>query len=144
MRKQALTQRTVRTSQVASLKRQVEPFKRKVEVSEAEKRRTEEFRARDVSNLQNLLANEREERAREAVSYQKRLDDTNELLRSAREAMGEMRTGHVKELHRLEKGMVAATQAIFGGIRGKGKGKKAAGGEKKREGDEENVKAGGN
>ena len=113
-----------------------------MEVSEAEKRRTEEFRSRDVSNLQNLLANEREERAREAVSYQKRLDDTNELLRSAREAIGEMRTGHLKELHRLEKGMVAATQAIFGGVRGKVKGKK--GGEKKKEGDEENVKAGGN
>ena len=58
--------------EVASLKRQVEPFKRKVEVSEAEKRRTEEFRSRDVNNLQSLLANEREERAKEALGYQKR------------------------------------------------------------------------
>ena len=99
--------------EVASLRRQIEPFKRKVEVSEAEKKRTEEFRTRDVSNLQALLANEREERAKEAIGYQKRLDDCNEMLRTAKESISEQRTGHMKEFHKLEKGMVAAVQAIF-------------------------------
>ncbi|GMI17045.1 hypothetical protein TrLO_g15324 [Triparma laevis f. longispina] len=128
--------------EVASLKRQIEPFKRKVEVSDAEKKRTEEFRTRDVSNLQALLANEREERAKEAIGYQKRLDDCNEMLRTAKESISEQRTNHMKEFHKLEKGMVAAVQAIFADRKGTG-GKKR--GKKKGEGagveGEENVKS---
>ena len=108
--------------EVASLKRQIDPFKRKVEVSEAEKKRTEEFRKRDVENLQNVLANERDDRAREAISYQKRLDNCNEMLRSMREGMSEQRTGHIKEFHRLEKGMIAAVHAIFGDRKSRGYG----------------------
>ncbi|GMH82027.1 hypothetical protein TrVE_jg194 [Triparma verrucosa] len=121
--------------EVASLRRQIEPFKRKVEVSEAEKKRTEEFRTRDVSNLQALLANEREERAKEAIGYQKRLDDCNEMLRTAKESISEQRTGHMKEFHKLEKGMVAAVQAIFADRKagGGGGGKKRS----KRKGDAE-------
>ncbi len=99
--------------ELASLKRQVEPFKKKVETSEAERKRAEEFRTRDVEQLQGLLSNEREERAREAIGYQRRLDDCNETLRSMKEKLSEQRTTHMKEFHRLEKGMVAAVQAIF-------------------------------
>lgn len=106
--------------EVAGLKRQIDPFKRKVEVCQAEKKRTEEFRTRDVENLQSLLANEREERAKEALSYQKRLDSCNEMLRAAREGISEQRTNHMKEFHRLEKGMIAAVQAIFTDRKSKG------------------------
>ena len=99
--------------EVASLKRQLDPFKRRVETAEAEKKRSEEFRQRDIEQLQSLVAKEREDRARECVSYQKRLDECNELLRTAREGLSEQRTAQLKEFHKLEKGMVAAVQAIF-------------------------------
>jgi len=128
--------------EVASLRRQIEPFKRRVETAEAEKKRTEEFRSRDVEQLQGLLATEREERTREAVGYQKRLDDCNEILRQAREGLSEQKTSHMKEFHRLEKGMIAAVSAIFEGRKGKeGGGKSGKGAEKVGEGEKENSAA---
>ncbi|GMI33117.1 hypothetical protein TrCOL_g9409 [Triparma columacea] len=135
--------------EVAGLKRQIDPFKRKVEVCQAEKKRTEEFRTRDVENLQSLLANEREERAREALSYQKRLDSCNEMLRAAREGISEQRTNHLKEFHRLEKGMIAAVQAIFTDRKNKGfgeggKGVKKGNTSKSKKKEDENEAASGN
>jgi len=134
--------------EVASLRRQIEPFKRRVETAEAEKKRTEEFRHKDAEQLQGLLATEREERSRDAVTFQTRIDSNQELLRQAREGMSEIKTGHMKEFHRLEKGMLAAVGAIFadrkaggGGGGGKKGGKEgiaaaaaAAGGEKENAG----------
>jgi chromosome segregation ATPase len=112
----------------ASLSRQIEPFKRRVETAEAEKKRTEEFRQKDVESLQQLLANEREERSREAVNFTKRFDECNQVLRTVRENMSEQKTQHMKEFHKLEKGMLAAVQAIFSDR--KGLANKKAGAEK--------------
>jgi len=96
-----------------SLKKVVEPLKKKLDSAEEARKKVEELRSRDNERMQVLLSNEREERQREAINFQKRFDDASEMLRHARDNLADTKTSHVKEMNRLEKGLVAAVNAIF-------------------------------
>eukprot|EP00957_Ditylum_brightwellii_P125055 9532476-Ditylum_brightwellii.AAC.1 len=98
---------------VAAAHAAFEPYKRRAETNELERKKAEASRERDLRALRTELETEREERTKQECEYQSRLRSSDDQIRKIQQNLSEERHRRAKELCRLERGIIAAMQAIF-------------------------------